>query len=128
LKGYQIIATKTITFELTDSVITGLFFINTDTDEELDEVVDGELYSLLTLGTALSIRADATSDVERVNFSWDGGFQSDGTRPFAMGGDIVGDYNEVDYISSVGSKTITVEVMLEDEVVSGATVAFTLTV
>jgi hypothetical protein len=129
LKDDQVISTKTIMFDLYDSEITGLFFINTDTNEEVGEVVDGQSYSLLTLGTALSIRADAIDDVERVNFIWDGdGFRSEGTRPFAMGGDSSAGYNTVDYLSSAGTKTVTVEAMLVGEVVSTTTVAFTMTV
>jgi hypothetical protein len=84
----------TVGFEIVDEpVVTGLFLINADTQQVIEEIDDGDVFNTTDLGTAnLNVQALATSGTGSVQFGFDlnDNFRVESIPPYALFGDVSG--------------------------------------
>jgi hypothetical protein len=73
--------------------VTRLVLVNADTDRDIRPLRDGDTIDLSKDGRNLNVRAEVKGQVNSVTFSVDGKrVSSEGTAPYALGGDRGGDY------------------------------------
>ncbi len=87
--------------------VTGFTLIDADTDAVLavhDPLLQGAELVLDNLPTNLNVRANVAGAVESVGFDYDGTTSTDNYGPYAMAGDVSGDYTP--WTPSVGLHTI----------------------
>jgi hypothetical protein len=91
------------------NAITGFTLMDASgtSDTAIVTLVDGATVDLAVVGSSLSLRADTSGDVDDVTFKWNGGSQSEGAAPWAMGGNSGNDYYPVPYLATAGTKAIT---------------------
>jgi hypothetical protein len=85
--------------------VSKLTLINTTTQQDVRQIVDGSTISLLTDGTALNIRADVSGSVGCVAFFLDGVFvRNENVAPYSFATDTSGVYKK--WTPSLGTHTI----------------------
>ncbi|SDQ82415.1 T9SS type A sorting domain-containing protein, partial [Flagellimonas zhangzhouensis] len=129
--------TDTVTISVTGPITEGVLsftLIDALNNSDMFELVDGQVLDFGTTGGLdLNIRANASENTGRVSFVLTGpvsNTKSEGVAPYALFGDISGNYNQVDlplgdYILSAtgssGGVTIGQPLTIEFSIVSGAT-------
>ena len=92
----------------TTLTVTGFTLINADTDMPIGPIADGDLIDITTLPTMnLNIRADATMDTESVYLELSGAqaaTRTENVGPFALFGDVAGDY--IAHVFAVGTYSL----------------------
>jgi hypothetical protein len=87
---------ETVDFEIIDEpVVTGLFLINTDTQQVIQEIQDGDTIDQADLPTQnLNVQALATAGTQSVKFGFDqnDNFRVESFPPYAMFGDAGGTF------------------------------------
>jgi len=91
----------------TGQSITSFTLIDADTDQPLASLTDGATINLATLLTRhLNVRADTSpAIVGSVRFVLDDQYRTENTQPYALAGDLKGDY--LPWVPVVGSHTLT---------------------
>lgn len=96
--------------ETSSSSILSYALVQASNRAVLMPLEDGSIYSLATVGDSLSLTVDTTGDVEYVKFTWDSSKHDEGNTPYSMNGKDTGArFNPVDYLASIGVKTIVIE-------------------
>src|SRR4029079_13841481 len=87
---------ETVHFAIVDQpVVTGLFLINTDTEQGIQELHDGDQINQSDLGTQnLNVQALTSPSGSSVQFGFDqnANFRVESTPPYAMFGDASGTF------------------------------------
>lgn len=80
--------------------------INSSTNTEIKQLIDGDTINLHYTGSSLSIRANVSETVGSVVFGYDDNdsYQTESIAPYAIAGDDQGDYNA--WTPSIGGHTI----------------------
>jgi type 1 glutamine amidotransferase len=112
--------------------VTSLVLVNADTDQDISEIKEGDVFNLAEIGTSnLNVRAEVEGETESVIFDYNGQnkFQIDNTAAYALGGNTGGDYAA--WNPDLGGNTITAAAYSQDngEGVAGDpfTINFTFT-
>ena len=93
-----------------DSAVTVLVLIDATDSSEIHILSDGDLINLSDLQTTdLNIRAYTRGAVKSVKFDFDGttGYKTDSSLPFALGGEVNGDFYRVNKLSKLGLHRVT---------------------
>lgn len=77
-----------------DLAISALVLVNAESNTDMIELKDDRTYTTLSRDPSLNIRAETIGPVASVSFEWNGMVDNtiENTRPYAMFGDIDGDY------------------------------------
>ena len=87
--------------------VTSFTLVNADTDSDIGPLEDGDTVDLAALPTQnLNVRANTSGPVGSVVFGYDGDgtFQTESVAPYALNGDINGDYNA--WTPAVGDRAL----------------------
>ena len=88
--------------------VTKLTLLNTTTQTEIRQLVDGSTITLSIDGSALNVRADVAGTAGSVSFILDGQrLPTDNLVPYALGGDVCGVFQK--WTPTLGSHTLRVE-------------------
>jgi hypothetical protein len=102
--------------------ITGFYLVDPVNDVDIRPLVDGDTIDLAVDEPPLTVRAEAAGDVSRVSFDLDDGFiqRTEGTPPYALGGDRDADYDAVATLEVLGSHTVTATAFGPDDQEGGS--------
>lgn len=95
--------------------ITRMVLVNADTDQDIKEIFEGDVFNLLEIGTnKLNIRAEVGNNVESVIFDYNGksNFQTENFAVYALGGNSGTNYQP--WIPDLGSNTVTATAYTEN--------------
>jgi hypothetical protein len=122
---------RTISFTVIDRitpVVASLTLINAHTSQEIKELKNADVINLTELGRLLDIRANVTGDqINKVTFDLRGPIRHQQTElvaPYALFGDIQGDFNGRQLLPGV--YTLTIAAYASDTEKSSSTVTFTV--
>ena len=98
--------------------VTRLFLVNADTNEDIREIHHNETINLATDGKNLNIRAETTGVEGSVSFELNGVKTIENVKPYAMQGDIDGNYKV--WAPTAGTYTIMATPHAEPKALGGA--------
>ncbi|QOV89969.1 Kelch repeat-containing protein [Humisphaera borealis] len=88
-------------------VLGSLTLVNAQTDQDIALLSDGATLDLASIGNQLTLRANAVGAIGSVQFVLDGGTPTiDSAAPFAIAGDLAGDY--LAWTPTIGAHTLVV--------------------
>jgi hypothetical protein len=88
--------------------VTGFVLVDAEADADIRTLGAADTLDLAALPPELSIRAVAGEEVRSVRFSFDdaGAYQVENVAPYALGGDINGDYTPVEALVQPGTREV----------------------
>ena len=106
--------------------VSQFVLVNATTNQDIGVLEEGSILNLSEIGSSLNVRAEVSSSVGSIRFSWDGNnnFQTENVAPYAFAGDSNGDYNS--WTPTLGEHTIAATAYSEEG--ATGTILSTLTI